>query len=71
MPQSYDLSKLDKVSFEHLANSLALRVLGSGHTGFGPGSDGGRDGFFEGEAPYTANSFYYFTPRERTAYRSN
>lgn len=52
MPHSYDLGKLDEHSFEHLANSLALRVLGAGHTGFGPGSDGGRDGYFEGEAPY-------------------
>src|SRR5688572_32326129 len=31
---------------------LALRVLGAGHTGFGPGPDAGRDGYFEGEAPY-------------------
>ncbi|MGX4768281.1 NACHT domain-containing protein [Bradyrhizobium guangdongense] len=52
MPHSYDLAKLDENSFEHLANSLALKVLGAGHTGFGPGSDGGRDGYFEGEAPY-------------------
>jgi hypothetical protein len=52
MAHSYDLTKLDESSFEHLANFLALRVLGAGHTGFGPGSDGGRDGFFEGEAPY-------------------
>src|SRR5215213_8089047 len=52
MPHSYDLTKLDAGSFEHLANFLALRVLGPGHTGFGPGPDGGRDGFFEGEASY-------------------
>jgi hypothetical protein len=52
VPHSYDLGKLDENSFEHLANSLALKVLGAGHTGFGPGSDGGRDGLFEGEAPY-------------------
>ena len=52
MPHSYDLTKLDEHSFEHMANALALRVLGAGHTGFGPGADGGRDGFFEGEAPY-------------------
>jgi hypothetical protein len=49
---SYELSRLDANTFEHLANSLALRVLGPGHTGFGPGPDGGRDGFFEGTAPY-------------------
>jgi hypothetical protein len=52
MPHSYDLTKLDERSFEHLANFLALRTLGAGHTGFGPGPDGGRDGYFEGEAPY-------------------
>jgi hypothetical protein len=52
MPEAYDLTKLDPNSFEHLVNMLALRVLGAGHTGFGPGADGGRDGFFEGEASY-------------------
>jgi hypothetical protein len=52
MPDSYDLSHLEPKSFEHLVNALALRVLGAGHTGFGPGPDGGRDGYFEGEAPY-------------------
>src|SRR3954471_5867073 len=52
MAQAYDLTRLDESSFEHLANFLALRVLGAGHTGFGPGPDGGRDGYFQGEAPY-------------------
>ncbi|MDT7689890.1 MAG: hypothetical protein QOE46_2649 [Acidobacteriota bacterium] len=55
MSISYDLTKLDPNSFEHLVNALALRVLGAGHTGFGPGKDGGRDGFFEGEAPYPSS----------------
>jgi hypothetical protein len=55
MPNSYDLTKLGERSFEHLANFLALRVLGAGHTGFGPGADGGRDGFFEGEAAYPSD----------------
>lgn len=55
MSDSYDLSALDANSFEHLINMLALRVLGLGHTGFGPGSDGGRDGYFEGEAPYPSD----------------
>ena len=55
MPNSYDLTKLDESSFEHLSNFLALRVLGAGHTGFGPGADGGRDGFFEGEAAYPSD----------------
>jgi hypothetical protein len=53
---SYELSRLDANTFEHLANALALRVLGPGHTGFGPGADGGRDGFFEGTAPYPSSS---------------
>ena len=33
MPHSYDLTKLDEHSFEDMANALALRVLGAGHTG--------------------------------------
>src|SRR5713226_2753857 len=56
MPDSYDLSQLNPTSFEHLVNALALRVLGAGHTGFAPGPDGGRDGYFEGEAPYPSAS---------------
>jgi hypothetical protein len=52
MTESFDLNQLEPNAFEHLVNLLALRVLGPGHTGFGPGSDGGRDGYFEGEAPY-------------------
>lgn len=52
MPHSYDLTKLDEKTFEHLSNALALCVLGAGHTGFGPGADGGRDGYFEGESNY-------------------
>lgn len=56
MTESYDLTQLDPNSFEHLVNLLALRVLGLGHTGFGPGPDGGRDGYYEGEAPYPSKS---------------
>jgi hypothetical protein len=56
MAESYDLTKLDANSFEHLVNLLALHVLGAGHTGFGPGSDGGRDGYYEGEAPYPSET---------------
>lgn len=55
MAESYDLTKLDSNSFEHMANLIAMRVLGSGHTGFGPGPDGGRDGLFEGEASYPSD----------------
>lgn len=56
MGESYELSRLDANSFEHLVNLLALQVLGSGHTGFGPGPDAGRDGYFHGEAPYPSIS---------------
>ncbi|WP_309732096.1 hypothetical protein [Chamaesiphon sp. OTE_75_metabat_556] len=56
MPESYDLSQFDPNTFEHLVNLLALRILGPGHTGFCPGSDGGRDGYFEGEAPYPSET---------------
>jgi hypothetical protein len=49
---TYDLSALGPEPFENIVNFLALKVLGAGATGFGPGSDGGRDGYFEGEAPY-------------------
>lgn len=52
MAQSFDLTQLDSASFENMVNFLALKVLGSGNTGFAPGPDGGRDGYFKGEAPY-------------------
>ncbi|WP_116811113.1 NACHT domain-containing protein [Steroidobacter cummioxidans] len=52
MDNLYDLSGLGSQAFENLVNFLALKTLGLGATGFGPGADGGRDGFFEGEAPY-------------------
>jgi len=32
-----------------------MKTLGPGLTGFGPGADGGRDGYFSGEAPYPSN----------------
>jgi len=50
--RSFELTRLDTATFEHLVNSLATKVLGAGLTGFAPGSDGGRDGYFEGEAKY-------------------
>jgi hypothetical protein len=52
MTDAYDLHRLGPREFENLVNFLALKTLGLGHTGFGPGADGGRDGYFEGEAPY-------------------
>lgn len=33
-----------------------MRVLGLGYTTFGPGRDGGRDGYYEGEAPYPSEA---------------
>ncbi|MUZ66320.1 hypothetical protein [Agrobacterium vitis] len=48
----YELSRLDPNTFEHLVNSLAIKVLGAGVTGFGPGADGGRDGLFVGPSSY-------------------
>ncbi len=59
MPDTFELGKLEPNCFEHLANMIALRVLGPGHTGFGPGPDGGRDGYFEGEAPYPSASEHW------------
>src|SRR5687768_16791126 len=55
MAESYDLSTLGPEAFENLVNFLALKTLGLGSTGFGPGADGGRDGYFEGEAPYPSD----------------
>src|SRR5262245_12159216 len=56
MSDSHDLTKLEPTTFEHMVNALALAVLGAGATGFGPGPDGGRDGYFEGEAPYPSET---------------
>lgn len=56
MVQTYELTRLDPASFEHMANLIAIRILGAGHTGFGPGPDGGRDGYFEGEAAYPSDT---------------
>jgi hypothetical protein len=52
MTNSYDLTQLDANSFESMVNFLAIKVLGKGVAGFAPGADGGRDGYFQGEAPY-------------------
>jgi hypothetical protein len=54
--KSFELTRLDTNSFEHMVNSLAMCVLGLGHTGFGPGVDGGRDGYFEGTADYPSKA---------------
>jgi hypothetical protein len=52
----HELHRLDPLNFEHLAMSLALRELGAGVTTFAPGKDGGRDGYFEGSAPYPSTT---------------
>jgi hypothetical protein len=52
---AYDLTRLDSNTFEQMVNMLAMRVLGAGATGFGPGADGGRDGWFQGEASYPSS----------------
>ncbi len=59
MTDSYDLSQLGTEAFENIVNFLALKTLGLGNTGFGPGPDGGRDGYFEGEAPYPSESEHW------------
>lgn len=59
MADPYDLTKLSPEAFENLVNFLALKTLGSGTTGFGPGADGGRDGFFEGKAPYPSDAEHW------------
>jgi hypothetical protein len=52
MSAVYSLGEMDPHSFEHLANALAFQELGAGLSTFSPGSDGGRDGLFEGTAPF-------------------
>ena len=59
MPEPFELSRLHPDAFEHLANTLAMKVLGLGHTAFGPGPDGGRDGYYEGEAPYPSDAEHW------------
>jgi hypothetical protein len=56
MTINHDLSQLNSETFENLVNTLALKTLGLGASGFGPGSDGGRDGYFVGEAPYPSTT---------------
>lgn len=56
MANSYSLTNLDPYAFENLVNLLAMKTLGNGVSGFAAGSDGGRDGYFEGEAPYPSET---------------
>ncbi len=55
----HDLNELNPEAFEHLANALALRVLGPGLTFFCQGPDGGRDAFFQGSAPYPSATTHW------------
>ena len=48
----YDLYRLSSRSFEHLIQSLAIRLLGPGIVAFGDGPDGGREATFEGKVPF-------------------
>lgn len=59
MTDSYDLSKLGPDAFENIVNFLALKTLGLGSSSFGPGADGGRDGYFKGEAPYPSETEHW------------
>jgi hypothetical protein len=47
-----ELGNLSPDSFQSLVIALTLRVLGPGVTPFSAGADGGRDGYYVGEAPY-------------------
>jgi len=51
----YELNQLNPHSFEHLVNHLAFQVLGPGLTVFSEGADAGRDGYFQGKAPYPSD----------------
>ena len=53
---SIELTRFDAATFEHLVNALATKEIGKGVTGFAPGPDGGRDGYFEGEAEYPSSA---------------
>ncbi|MFG2825180.1 NACHT domain-containing protein [Kitasatospora sp. NPDC048365] len=48
----YDLDRLGSREFEHLVQSLAKCVLGSGTRVFGDGRDGGREVSFRGRVPF-------------------
>ncbi len=56
MQDDYELHHLGTDTFEHLANAIATKTLGAGHSGFAPGPDGGRDGLFVGSAPYPSET---------------
>jgi hypothetical protein len=48
VPMEYDLARLGWREFEHLAQTIAMKVLGPGISVFGKGPDGGREATFTG-----------------------
>ena len=52
----YALNRLSSRSFEHLVQSLAVKILGAGITIFGDGPDGGREATFEGKVLYPSGA---------------
>ncbi|MFO1253101.1 MAG: hypothetical protein U1E77_18670 [Inhella sp.] len=56
MSNIFDLSKIGSNAFESLVNALAMKVIGPGVHSFCAGADGGRDGYFEGEAQYPSQA---------------
>jgi hypothetical protein len=56
MADAYDLSKLGPREFENIANFLALKALGLGHTGFGPGLMQGATGILRAKRLIRANA---------------
>jgi hypothetical protein len=47
--ETYDLSRLNALSFERLIRALSFAKLGPGGTVFSSGPDGGRDFVYEGK----------------------
>lgn len=52
----YDFSGLSSRSFEHLVQSLTIKVLGPGVTIFGDGPDGGREATYEGKMNFPSTA---------------
>lgn len=52
----YNFAGLNPRDFEHLTQSLALKVISTGVTPFGDGPDGGREAIFTGKMDYEATT---------------
>lgn len=48
----YDLTRLGSREFEHLTQSLAIKIIGNGVSVFGDGRDGGREATFQGRIKF-------------------